>query len=82
MSKKQIVAALVPLYRLGYAQYDRLEEQAKEAVQDGDTPAFEAISRRAVNKSHFLNGIKCAAQSLGIDESEFQAAISADADGR
>ena len=50
MDKQQIITTLTPLYRLEYDIYDQLEALAKEAIQEGDMPAFEAISRRAVNK--------------------------------
>lgn len=78
MKKEQIFTALAPLYRLEYDAYARLEVLAKEAAQEGDTPAFEAISRRAVNKSHFLDGMKVAAGALGVDMAELLAAVNSD----
>lgn len=78
MNKEQIITALVPLYRLEYDAYAQLEALAKEAAQEGDTPAFEAISRRAANKSHFLDGMKAAAEALGVNAAELLAAVNSD----
>lgn len=78
MDKQQIIAALVPLYRLEAAANSQLEMLAKEAAQEGDTTAFEAISRRAVNKSCFLDGMKAAVEALGISEDEFMDAVNQD----
>ncbi|MCI8479118.1 MAG: hypothetical protein HFE97_12430 [Oscillospiraceae bacterium] len=78
MDKQQIITTLTPLYRLEYDIYDQLEALAKEAIQEGDMPAFEAISRRAVNKSHFLDGVKAAAKALGVDTAELMNAINSD----
>lgn len=78
MDKQQIIAALVPLYRLEAAANSQLEMLAKEAAQEGDTAAFEAISRRAANKSHFLNGMKAAAEAFGISDAEFMEAVNQD----
>ena len=78
MNKEQIIMALTPLYRLEYDIYGQLEALAKVAIQEGDTIAFEAISRRAVNKSHFLDGMKAAAEALGVDTAELLAAVNSD----
>lgn len=86
MDKKQIIAALAPLYRLEADVYAQLGELAKEAAQEGDSPAFEAINRRTVNKSNFMDGMKAAVAALGIEENEFMKAVNLDrlvqSDGR
>ena len=78
MVKEQIIAALAPLYRLEADMYAPLGELAKEAAQEGDTSAFEAINRRAVNKSNFLDGMKAAVVALGIGEDEFMHTVNQD----
>ena len=78
MDKEQIIAALAPLYRLEADMYAQLGELAKEAAQEGDTSAFEAINRRAVNKSDFLDGMKAAVEALGIGEDEFMHTVNQD----
>lgn len=78
MDRDQIIAALAPLYRLAADVNTQLEELAKEAAQEGDSPAFEAINRRAVNKSNFMDGMKAAVTALGIEENEFMKAVNLD----
>ncbi len=78
MDREQIIAALAPLYRLAADVNTQLEELAKEAAQEGDSPAFEAINRRAVNKSNFMDGMKAAVTALGIEENEFMKAVNLD----
>ncbi len=78
MDREQIIAALAPLYRLEADVYAQLGELAKEAAQEGDSPAFEAINRRAVNKSNFLDGMKAAVTALNIEENEFMKAVNLD----
>ena len=53
-------------------------EEAKSAAHDDDMDAHQAITRRADKKSDFMEGIKYAAQILGIDVDEFLAAVNAD----
>ena len=78
MDKEQIIAALAPLYRLKADVYAQLGELAKEAAQEGDTSAFEAINRRAINKSNFLDGMKATVEALGIGEDEFMRNVNQD----
>lgn len=78
MDREQIIAALAPLYRLEADVYAQLGELAKEAAQEGDTSAFEAINRRAVNKSNFLDGMKATVEALGIGEDEFMHTVNQD----
>ncbi len=66
MNKEQILAALAPLYRDGYAEYYSLMELSKELLHEDENRAYKVIARRAVNKSHFLDGLKAAAEALGI----------------
>lgn len=78
MNKEQIIAALAPVYRLEADVYAQLGELAKEAGQEGDTAAFKAISRRAINKAYFLDGMKTAVKALGIDDSDFMEVVNQD----
>ena len=78
MDKEQIIAALAPLYRLKADVYAQLGELAKEAAQEGDTSAFEAINRRATNKSYFLDGVKAAVEALGIEDADFMKVVNQD----
>ena len=93
MDKEQVIAALAPLYRMEadmYAQLRGLERKrpafaqgtvgglAKEAAQEGDTSAFEAINRRATNKSYFLDGVKAAVEALGIEDADFMKVVNQD----
>lgn len=66
MSKDEIIAKLAALYRVEYDWYFQLSELAKEALHEGDTKAYEAINRRAVNRSCFLDGMRTAAEALGV----------------
>lgn len=78
MDKEQIIAALAPLYRMEADMYAQLGELAKEAAQEGDTSAFEAINRRATNKSYFLDGVKAAVVALGIEDADFMKVVNQD----
>lgn len=78
MDNEQIIAALAPLYRLEADMYAQLGELAREAAREGDTSAFEAINRRAANKSNFLDGMKAAVEALGISEDEFMRIVNRD----
>lgn len=78
MDKEQIIAALAPLYRLEADMYAQLGGLAKEAAQEGDTSAFEAINRRATNKSYFLDGVKAAVEALGIEDADFMKVVNQD----
>ena len=72
---------LALLYRGRFDQWFRLMEEAKAALQDGDEEAHKALSRRADKRSDFMDGIKAAAEALGIDPPEFMAAVNADRNG-
>ena len=78
MDREQIIVALAPLYRMEADMYAQLGGLAKEAAQEGDTSAFEAINRRATNKSYFLDGVKAAVAALNIEENEFMKAVNLD----
>ncbi len=76
MNKEQILAALAPLYRDGYAEYNRLSELSTQLLHEDEDRAYKVIARRAVNKSHFLDGLKAAAEALGVAVEELiQASI-------
>ena len=77
MDRELIIVALAPLYRMEADMYAQLGGLAKEAAQEGDTSAFEAINRRATNKSYFLDGVK-AAVAVNIEENEFMKAVNLD----
>jgi hypothetical protein len=78
--KKKTTVAVVSQKQIAAQIYDLWVETelAKEAAQDGDNPAFEAISRRAANKSNFLDGMKAAVAALNIEENEFMKAVNLD----
>ncbi len=75
---EEIKDALAVLYRDRYDSWFLLMEEAKEAIHDGDEDAHKAISRRADKRSDFMDGIKAAAEALGIEWTEFMAAVNAD----
>lgn len=74
----EIKARLSDLYRGLYDSWYRLMEEAKSAAHDDDEDAHKAITRRADKKSDFMDGIKSAAETLGIGADEFMATVNAD----
>ena len=76
--RTEIRDTLALLYRERFDSWFRLMEEAKAALQDGDEEAHKALSRRADKRSDFMDGIKAAAEALGIDPPEFMAAVNAD----
>lgn len=70
MNKEQIIAALVPVYNAAYDEYFRLTELSTQLLHEEEDRAYQVIARRAVNKSHFLDGLKAAGEALGIDVAE------------
>lgn len=69
---------LALLYRGRFDQWFRLMEEAKAALHDGDEEAHGALTRRADRKSDFMDGIKTAAEALGVGPADFMAAVNAD----
>lgn len=71
MDKQQIIAALVPIYNAAYDEYFRLSKLSIELIKEDEYPAYRTIARKAAQKSHFMDGIKSAAEALGITTDEF-----------
>lgn len=78
LTHEEIRTRLTVYYRDLYDRWFLLMNEAKTAVDDGDDDAFKALSRRADKKSDFMDGIKAAAELLGIEPVEFMAAVNAD----
>lgn len=74
MTKEQILAALAPLYQAGYDEYASLSALSTQLLHEDEDRAYKVIARRAVNKSHFLDGMRTAAEALGIPMEELIAA--------
>lgn len=74
MNKEQIIAALVPMYNAAYDEYFRLTELSIQLLHEDEGRAYRAIARKAEHKSHFMDGIKAAAETLGITVAEFLSA--------
>ena len=81
MNKEQIIAALIPVYNAAYDEYFRLTELSIQLLHEDEDPAYRAIARKAAQKSHFMDGIKSAAEVLGITVVEFLSAA-ADQNGK
>lgn len=81
ITRDEIRRRLAVLYRQDYDKCFQLTMEAKAAIHDGDEEAFKAITRRVDKKSYFTDGIKAAAEALGIDNNEFMAAVNADNSG-
>lgn len=76
--REAIKRSLAEYYRDLYGRWFQLMNEATAAIHDGDDEAHQAISRRANKKSDFMDGIKAAAEILGIESDEFMDAVSAD----
>ncbi len=74
MNKEQIIAALVPVYNAAYDEYFQLSELSIQLLQEDEDRAYRTIARKATQKSHFMDGIKAAAEALGITVTEFLSA--------
>lgn len=71
MSKEQIIAALVPLYNAAYDEYYRLTDLSIQLLNEDEDRAYRVIARKAAQKSHFMDGLKAAAEALGIPMADF-----------
>ena len=78
ITREEIKNKLATFYRGLYDSWYRLMDEAKAAAQDGDDDAHKAITRRADKKSDFMDGIKAAANAIGIGPDEFMAEVNAD----
>lgn len=78
LTRDEIKGRLADLYRGLYDSWFRLMDEAKAAAHDDDQDAFKAITRRADKRSDFMDGIKNAAEVLGISPDEFMATVNAD----
>lgn len=81
MTKEEILAALAPLYRAAYDEYDSLMALSTQLLHEDEDRAYQVIARRAVNKSHYLDGLKAAAEALGAPAGELISATFADKEG-
>lgn len=75
MNKEQIIAALVPVYNAAYDEYFRLTELSGQLLNEDEEQAYQAIARKATQKTHFMDGVRAAAEALGITEPEFMRAV-------
>ena len=75
MNKEQIIAALIPVYNAAYDEYFRLTELSIQLLHEDEDRAYRVIARKA------MDGIKSAAEVLGITEAEFLSAA-ADQNGK
>lgn len=75
MDKQQIITALVGKYQASYTVYELLEQLNKKAIHDGDTTAHRVFSRQASLESSFLDGLKAAAEALGVSTAELIAVV-------
>lgn len=78
IARSEVRDNLALLYRRFYDDWHKLTGLAKEAIHDGDEEAYKVITYRAVRKSDFMDGIKGAAEALGIGADEFMDAVNAD----
>ncbi len=78
MTKEEILSALAPLYQAGYDEYFNLTELSIQLLHEDEDRAYKVIARRAVNKSHFLDGLKAAAEALGVPTGDLISAALAD----
>lgn len=76
--RKEIREKLSAYYRGIYDRWFVLMDEAKAADLDGDDDAFKALSRRADKLSDIMDGIKAAAEVLGVDPGDFLAAVNSD----
>lgn len=70
MNKEQIIAALAQVYNAAYDEYFRLTELSAQLIREEEEQAHLVIARKATQKSHFMDGVKAAAEALGITETE------------
>ena len=75
---EEIRDTLAVIYRERYDRWHMLMDEASAAAHDDDEEAHKALSRRADKLSDFMDGIKTAAEALGIELTEFMAAVNAD----
>lgn len=74
LTKEQIIAALVPLYNAAYDEYYRLTDLSIQLLNEDEDRAYRVIARKATQKCHFMDGVRAAAEALGITENEFTSA--------
>lgn len=81
ITREEIRNRLAVHYRGIYDSWHFLMDEATAAIHDGDEDAHKAITRRSDKKSDFMEGIKSAAEVLGIKQGEFMEAVNADRAG-
>ena len=81
-TRSEVMKKLAGLYNDVYDDWFLMMDEAKAAAHDDDNEAFRSITRRADKKADYMEGIKGAAEALGIGSDEFlTAASSATAQG-
>lgn len=75
-TREQILEVLAPLYQAAYDEYFSLTELSTQLLHEEEDRAYTVIARRAVNKSHFMDGIQTAAEALGIEPPDLRTAAS------
>lgn len=81
MDKQEIITVLADKYRASYTIYEILEQLNKKALHNRDAVGHWAFSRQAGLEASFLDGMKAAAEALGVDTSELLAAVNLDRKG-
>ena len=79
-TREEITAALVPVYQTGFAEYVTLDQLADELNRNGEKNASEVVRRYVYNRSSYMDGVKKAAEALGIGDREFRAAVTSGED--
>jgi len=81
INRNEALAALAEHYRRHYDRWEVLMLEAKRSLSgDDDREAFKAIMRLGQRKSAYMDGIKDAAELVGISPEEFMVAVNADRD--
>lgn len=78
LTQEEIRDRLAGLYRDAYDSWHLLKDEATAALHDGDEGAYKAITRRADKRQDYMDGLKDAAEALGIEDDELMTAVNAD----
>ena len=74
MKKSEILGNLAHEYSICHSVYASMLKQAEMFLKKGDMAAWQRMTERTANRAATLHGIKRAALSLGITETELLAA--------
>ena len=74
MNKAEILSKLANEYSICFSVYASFQKQAEMFLEKGDMAAWQRMVGRAANRAATLYGIKRAAMSLGIAETELLSA--------